>query len=314
MNQFDLSQFKSEVYAQMSARGDKYKKMIWLVKSAKVIFFSPRFRLKRGDLLESYYLLMRHMDDVADGDTPLPEGYESPADYLEAKIRFSETRTEPSDAADYLMLHCFDLASRLGFKIDNETSSIMRSMHFDAVRRLAAQKLPDSEEYGKMIIYPERKLHDHFHLLDIEGTVRGMIYVFGRDPDQLYHKIEPLGEASRIFYNLKDFPDDIREGLENISRDDMDKYDIKPEELEFMRKQFLRDREQSMAYDLEHRITTGVKNWFHDQARIGLDKIEESRRLRRNERIGLRARVTLRVVYERPAEKFFENVLATYAT
>jgi phytoene/squalene synthetase len=307
MIQFDPSQFKSEIYAHLKQRGGKYDGMI---KGLKAFRFYTRltFQQTRGDLLESYYVLMRYIDDIVDGDAPLPEGYATPLEYVEAKIRFSETRNRPNDEADYLMLYCFDLAHKLHIEIDKETTSILNSMRFDALRRFYPQKVPDAEEYGKMIICSEKVLHEHFHLLDIEGTVNGAIKVFGRDPDQLYSAIEPLGEASRIFYNLKDYWEDIKAGLVNISREDITAYRISEEDIVLM-------REQSMRDDLEHKVlASGAERWFHDQARIGLNKIEESRRLRRNERIGLVVSYTLRRVYERPAEEFFEGALASYAT
>ncbi len=78
------------------------------------LFKYASFYWDRGEFLESYYTLMRYLDDIVDGDAPLPEGYKNAEEYLLEKIDFSEYPSKPKDEVDFLMTHCFQVADKFG--------------------------------------------------------------------------------------------------------------------------------------------------------------------------------------------------------
>ena len=143
---------RQRVYDHMlRTRSWKYKAFLRHLRIFKYLAMAP----VRGDFLESYYVLMRYLDDVVDGDAPLPEGYGSETDYMLSKIRFSQEPHTPVDEVDFMMLHCFDLARRFGQDFSSETKDILGSLLFDARRR------------DQFKVFPHEELMHHFHVLDI---------------------------------------------------------------------------------------------------------------------------------------------------
>jgi len=276
MKHLDFRNMKKEVFSRMLlTRERKYKWFLRALRAFKYVSMSQT----KGTFLESYYALMRYVDDIVDGDSPLPERFQSSVEFVEEKIAFAKHTTNPRDSADYLILHCFELANRFGQDFSNETEYILHSMLFDAKR------------HGKRIIFPEEELSSHFHLLDIQGTISAALKVFGEDPAK-YKILEPLGLACRTFYNLRDYDEDVKKGLVNISAEDCQRFGI----------------DQS---DLEDRLSKGVQDWFVDQARQGMQLLTKHKATVSEGNFGLLARITLPIVYERSSRKYFENVLAT---
>lgn len=65
---------RARVFRHMlKTRGWKYRAFLRYLRLFKYFAFSPTC----GAFLESYYTLMRYLDDIVDGDTPLPLGYEN---------------------------------------------------------------------------------------------------------------------------------------------------------------------------------------------------------------------------------------------
>ncbi len=270
----NFHRMKKEVYGHMlKTRGPKYTWFLRALRSFKYASLSPT----RGNLLESYYTVMRYGDDIVDGDAPLPEGYTSSVDYVKDRMEFSKNLKNPYDPADYLLAYSFELAEKLGFSIHEENIAILSSMLFDA------------ERVGKNKIFTKDELYHHFHLLDIEGTIKGAIKVFKGEPHQ-YSTVEPLGIASRIYYVLRDYDDDIKAGFINIPQEDIEKYRIN-------------------SSDLGNRLSDPIQNWFRDESQKGLKLIDEYHDRMTGDNIKLIGKITLKLVYERPARKYFEKIL-----
>ena len=142
-----------------------------------------------------------------------------------------------------------------------------------------------------MQTFPESELFYHFDLLDIRGCEKACLKLYGEDPNKL-DIVKPLGLASRIYYNLRDFNEDTGKGFVNISEEDMTRLGICVE-------------------DLQDPNPEQVKKWFREQSRDGLDLLEEHRRVIGNGNFGLLARLTFPFIYERPAKRYFESVLAS---
>lgn len=265
---------RARVFEHMlKTRGWKYKSFLWYLRVFKYAAFAPT----RGAFLESYYTLMRYLDDVVDGDAPLPAAYVDESEYIRAKIAFSANQARPSDEVDYLMLHCFELAAKMGEDFQQETKDILESLLFDAQRR------------GKMIVFSQEELQHHFHLLDIRGTVRATLKVFKDDPDK-YVLLAPLGTACRCEYDLEDFEGDIAAGYVNISREELEALDIAPEALQ---------DPSSPIFD----------KWRRYKAEEGLKLLDAHRHQLPKGHFSLLERATFALVYERPAKRLFNKIL-----
>ena len=101
-----LDSFRSEIYEHMlRTRGPKYKWFLRALRIFKYASMSPT----RGAFLENYYALMRHVDDVVDGDAPLPEGYTSTEEYVSKRMYFARNPINPQEPIDHLIHHCIKL-------------------------------------------------------------------------------------------------------------------------------------------------------------------------------------------------------------
>lgn len=269
---------RARIYKHMlETRGWKYRSFLRYLRFFKYISFTPL----RGEFLESFYTLMRYLDDIVDGDAPLPDGFDNPADYIIEKIKFSENPINPVDEADYLMLHCFKTAADFGEDFSEETADILLSLLFDARRK------------GKLIIYTEKELKSHFHLLDIDGTIKATLKIFKEDPSK-YVFLEPLGMASRYEYDLEDFFTDIEAGYINIPAEDFKRFGLR-------------------IHDLHNKDSEPVKAWCRHHADEGLALLEEHHRRLPQGKFSWLARGTFPLVYELPAKRFFKRFLAATA-
>ena len=265
---------RARVYAHMlRTRGWKYRSFLRYLRVFKYVAFAP----VRGEFLESYYTMMRYLDDVVDGDIAPPQGYLSEADYIRSKIRFAENPSGPSDEIEYLMVYCFALGKRFGCDFSAETRDILESLLFDAERR------------GKLIVFPEKELAHHFHVLDIRGTIRATLKIFRDDPDKYVH-LEPLGMACRYQFNIEDIDTDIAAGYVNIPTEDCARFGI-------------------TAEDLKDPDSPHIKRWLKQHATDGLALLDEHHRILKKVPFTLLEKVVFRMVYERPARKTFMKTL-----
>jgi len=269
------AQMRNRVFKHMlDTRGWKYRAFLRYLRLFKYIAFAPT----RGKFLESYYVLMRYLDDIVDGDVPLPDGYLNEYDYIVEKIKFSKHMINPEDEVDYLMLYCFEIAEKFGEDFQAETEDILNSLLFDAKRR------------GKMIIFPNKELMHHFHLLDIKGTIRATLKVFKDDPDK-YLLLEPLGTACRYQYDIEDIKADLEAGYVNISKEDCKEFNI-------------------LREDLNNPSSLKLKNWACHRAKQGLELIKEHHRNLDKGNFSSLEKWTFKLVYELPAKKVFKNIIA----
>ena len=255
----------------LESRGSKYKFFLFCLRSVKHL---PGIK-ERGNLLEAYYVFMRQIDDIADRDGRFVPA--SPEEFIERKIEFARNPEKPQDSLDYLLLYAYSQCESLGFDFKQETNDILLSMLFDARR------------YGKMQIFPEKELSYHFDLLDIRGCEKACLKLYKEDSHK-FEFVKPLGLASRIYYNLRDFSEDIGKGLVNVTQEDMERIGIDIE-------------------DLKNSNSEGVNEWFVEQSRKGMGLLDEHRRVIGSGNFGLLARITFPLVYERSARKYFDGIL-----
>ncbi len=272
-----INRIRRNVFEYLVERnGKKYKSFLRYMRLFKYLSFSPN----RGNFLELYYVLMRYLDDIADGDLPVPEGYRDNVEYIESKIHFSTHQDNPVDDMDHLFLHCFHLAERFNEDFHEETRDILNSLLFDAKRNAT----------GK--VFPKEELMEHFHLMDIRGTIRATLKIFKDDPSN-YLLLEPLGMATRFHYDLEDFESDIAAGYVNITLEDILEFEID-------------------VNTLKDRDSPNVYRWFIKQSLSGLELLNQHKANLRSARLSLLARASFPLVYANPAEKYFKKVLSKY--
>jgi len=273
-------EIKGKIYRQMLDRGRlnirlNTRAYIW---GLKVFKYLPGYRA-HGELLEAFYIPMRYIDDLVDGDHDREIPVECRPDYVAGRILFVRDLRNPSDEADYLMMHCFEQAHLAGEDLREEVLDILGSLHFDAKR------------VGSRNIFTEAELQNYFYMLDIRGTVRAALKVFRELPEKS-PTLESLAVASRIYYNLRDFDEDLRVGYVNISAEDCERYGIGASDLSRC-----------------HHNHAGVRQWFKDQAERGLELLAKHEAAQSSAGFRLVTRLALPLIYVRLAKKFFERVL-----
>lgn len=270
----DTTAWRNHIYQHMlRTRGAKYLWFLKYLKLFRLIAKTP----ERADFLEAYYTLMRYLDDIVDNDAPLPPGYGDTETFLLDKIRFANNPDTPSDESDAMMMHCFHLGHTFGESFKDETEDILGSLLFDT-RRMGQNRFFSSDE-----------LMAHYHQLDIRGTVRATIKLFNENVAD-FQLLEPLGMASRFFYDIRDVHDDLSKNLVNISREDADAFGIS-------------------AGNMNEPDNPGIKRWRRAQALRGLQLLDLHRIQIPKGSFRLTTRLTFLFVYERPARGFFNKTL-----
>ena len=268
-----VTKLKEEIRSQMlSSHKSKYRWFLRTLRTFKYFEGSTR-----GELLETYYFLMRHVDDIADGSNPRNLPIELRPAYIERRINFVTDSKSPQDDADYLMLRCFNLAERLDLDFTRETLDILSSLHFDASR------------VGRNRIFTESELAQHFYFLDIRGTTRAALKIFREDPRK-QSSLEDLARASRIYYNLRDYDEDIGLGFINMPAEDIDNFQISVE-------------------DIKDKQSPTVRKWIQAESSRGLELLERYKTVTNTAQFRLLTRLTLMLVYYGPARRYFEKVL-----
>lgn len=233
---------------------------------------------RRGNLLLVVNTGMRTLDNITDGDRPAPTGT-TPLAYLDAKRAFIRNPDqEPQDDLDRLFQHSFKLAAEEGLSIGPEMDAFFEYFIFDAKR------------HGSGKIFSRAELDKAYDACDITATIRLSLMVFGDDPEKAELGI-PLGKSTRSYYTLRDYEEDIAAGFVNIPQEAIDKYGI------------TRD-------DLQDRFSPSVRKWFHEEAELGLKRIDEHNAMMKKNKIKILERLFLPVGYVRPASKYFRDVLA----
>ncbi len=217
---------------QFRRRSFRYKMFFLGLLFEKYLFLLNRTpdAKKRAILLRDYYFMMRYIDDIVDKDIIIEHSHR-PQDivhYLEEKLYFIQnelaSNPNPQDEVEVMIVNCQRQAEELGFSMQKETDYIVRSLLFDAKRFSFLEK-----EREFMLVEAE-VLEKHFYDLDIIGTISGCLKIYNEDVN-LVPDIMPLGIASRKYYNLRDFVEDIQAGLINISTEDIALFGITDDHL-----------------------------------------------------------------------------------
>ena len=167
---------------------------------------------KRANFVNQFYLYMRGLDDIVDGEN---------SDFQDI-TQIREILQDQGGENDYLhsLQALFEssqnLAAGLGFSIDKENSQLLNSLEFDLTRRgdIAREAI---------ILSPQAEINERFFTNFIDPTFGLMAKTINQC---LTPELRSLGRASRIYYNLHDLFEDISHGLINVSHEDAAKFDL----------------------------------------------------------------------------------------
>ena len=216
-----------------------HKKYSWFLKSLVKVKQILRILLvshlsDRCKILYLTYFALRWLDDIIDGDSPITMSTKQRHDLIQDKVTWLKEGDRKNwwrntdDLFDSLVRDVFSIAERIWIlkHVKQWIYTITESLVFDA------QRILEWEQTGSIVIKTEKKLQDNFHKLDIDGTIRATAILVGLNPEEAIAILWPLGDAARYAYTLMDFLDDMKGGLDNISQEDMLKYDISYEDLQ----------------------------------------------------------------------------------
>ncbi len=166
------------------------------------------------------YAQQRLFDDIIDGDAPTKPTAQARVLYAEEKLqRFTAGTFDESDPVEAFAVRILDDIRTIDpTYVDTareRLALIMRSITFDGHRIL------ERERTGTWQFFSKDELEKHFFDLDIDGTTGLTLFLFGlTDAEKNMAIMKPLGQVSRVAYNLQDFSDDIIAGLCNIPKED----------------------------------------------------------------------------------------------
>lgn len=270
------SELRRDIFNEMlRTRGHKYK--WWLVGMHVMSFVATLCgEFIRAEILVSLYAALHKVDDVIDGDVALPKWYSTPIEYVKRKMRFTARPTIPSDDVECLLFYALTLSEEIGLHPEPEIRAILASMLFDAERRNPSQP----KLLGRKV------LHEHFHSLDIIGTIDLCLKLF-REVSIGHNNLQEIGEAYRTFDTLAGMEEDFRAGYCNIPLEDV----------------------EGLAIDAFDASSPDVQRWCRVEAKRGLKLLQEYREKAKKLRLRTITRIVLPLFYERPARKYFNQVL-----
>lgn len=222
----------------------------------------------------------RLVDDIADDDRPLPVAYKTKQEYLQRrrdvlKRLYADNIYASGDEEDVLVVDWMRREKRLGINLRSETFAILDSIIFDEERA----------RFGKVLT--QQELDGYFQQLDL-ACLSGSLKVAGERCSP--QKLADLAMAVRIMFNLRDFPEDYTRGIINISREDLDRYDIN-----------LACCDGKTTIE-ELVANPSMKSWYQDQTNLGLQLLQKGREAKKQLGLKIETRAGLWLNFERPVE------------
>ena len=239
---------------------------------------------ERARIIKSGYFWLRHIDDIADGDKPVPTDYSSRKEYLEGRREIvnalASGSTAIGDKQDIMLLDYLLTAKRLGFDLSGESLAILDTMIIDEERSRTGR------------ILTQQELTEYYDKLDY-ACIDGALKVAGEGYTS--KDLEDLSMAVRTRFNLHDLTRDLKAGIINVPREDIARYGI---DLAMCAR--LQRVEQLFTYE-------PMRIWYEDQVAFGLDALQRAKDKLRIMRLKWQTRLALDFVFAKPAEKTFRR-------
>lgn len=247
----------------------------------------------RGSIIRSGYFWLRHIDDVADGDKPLPSGYEDRQQFLQRKrslaeqLFFHSEATVYGDREDILLADYYSTSRKLGISLGNESLAILDTI------------ILDEERARNRRVLTQEELDEYFEKLDF-ACGEGALKVAGENCDS--KDLSALSWAVRTMFNLRDFPRDLAQGIINISAEEMADYGVDLSQIDGVA-----NVEDVVIYE-------PIRRWYQDQVPQGLGFLQESRRVLRELDLKPLTSFALNTFFVRPVDKTLSQYKAMLFT
>jgi hypothetical protein len=211
----------------------------------------------------------RITDNVADGDSEIPKGYETRAEFVQNKIDFIKNLQNDKCENPYK----FPLTTLWYLRAEKEGVDII-----DEVIEMHESMLWDAKRINKNLIFSKAELDNHFFKLDVKGSIKAALKLYQED-SELWKEIEPLGTAVRIYYNLRDYKVDLEKGFINVPKEFIERHDLNISEI--------------------------TDKWFEEEIERGIKLLEEYEKNMKNIKLKKITEISLRLGFEQPTKNYF---------
>lgn len=302
------SQMRKSMYARLVKRGRrKYPGLMlrWIPPSGLQVVLG-----KRWNLVEPYYWMLREIDDVVDGDVPVPSMYTSSVEYLKQKIKFVQDG-KPKDFVEEIMVKCWerlDSAGGSSWALRDATRDILGCMKFDQER---------SEHFratGNISMLSESAITKYFRQMELSGCIRGLFELLEGKASKIGEVEDVVRAAGQHRQALRDLPEDVARGVFSIPKKDWLEHSSM-EELRFFCEQ-CKDKGRLTKESAKEFLDTApeaVRQWARKQVDVGNSLLQKYSASGRSKQFGTTARLLLYYHYERPSRKFFADISPTIA-
>ena len=263
----------------------------------------PKYK-ERGLLLRNYYFLMRYLDDIIDGDILIKDyiTIDDKIKYLEEKLSNFTNKSNPKDDVDKMIKECLLLAEDIGFSMENESKFIINSLIFASLKYSISLSLK---------IVSSDELNKHFYDLDILGTVSGCLKIYNENEENI-NALYYLGKASRKYYDMRDFVEDIKRGLVNISREDIQKFNITENDIYKVMSisdEYIKICKNSFSNSkLLNILPESILNFLMECYNYSNENLDLYHNLISDCKLRNSTRLTLNLGYEQPIKKYLKTI------
>lgn len=240
------------------------------------------FGWRLASVLRSCWFWFRYLDDIVDLDLLYLGDIDQ---FVKSKKLILENLHDKEKLAK-LKLETVDLLiidvyySCLKHGQDNQQSMLMlfEALEYDLYR----VKI-------KKMYYTQAEIREYFNKLDIPSVM--MTFQFIKETAITVFDLEALIDATRARYNLRDFIEDLKNRIVNISLEEIESYNIDMEKIINAR-----SLEEALVYPQ-------FKSWFKDQLIYIEERLAKGREVIKSKPIRFRTYLALMFSFIKPCEK-----------
>lgn len=194
---------------------------------------------ERAKLTADIYMFFRVIDDIIDGDTPHLIDTQTRIQLLDTVGTILENLAQQPSIKIIQKSTKNDLLNAFVQTITERSQQlhvtqnlvkwmkhITDSLLFDAKRIHIFYQKKSSNIEAIPEVYSYQELSNNFTWLDSIGTIFSTAELYGLDPEQTTSLVDPLWRACRCIYTVQDILSDPKQGIINIPKEDMERFDI----------------------------------------------------------------------------------------